>query len=96
MDRKTHKDVVLSLQMVFPKNVGDDPSVSKYGKCNIIVMEFHRYPQYIILGHFWIKCEIAINKYVNQWAPNIGWAGQQVSLLDLDPEYLNHACPEKY
>ena len=33
----------------------------------------------------WGKSESSINDYINHWGPILGWAGNQISLLDVDP-----------
>ena len=86
----------------FPKlkievpEVGKDPSISEYEKCLITIMKFHRSLPSTILGMLWNRSETRINEYMDQWAPNLGWAGQQVSLLDMDPGFFDFAMPDVY
>jgi hypothetical protein len=76
--------------------VGEDPSISEYEKCLITIMKFHRSLPSTILGMFWNRSDTRINEYIDQWAPNLGWAGQQVSLLDMDPDFFDYALPDVY
>ena len=90
------------LQCWFPKlkievpKVGEDPTISEYEKCVITIMKFHRSLPSTILGMLWNREDTSINDYIDQWAPNLGWAGQQVSLLDMDPGFFDFAMPDVY
>jgi hypothetical protein len=90
------------LQFWFPKlkiqvpEVDKDPSIYEYEKCLITIMKFHRSLPFSILGMLWNRSETRINEYIDQWAPNLGWAGQQVSLLDMDPGFFDFAMPDVY
>ena len=59
-------------------------------------MKFHRSLPSSILGLLWNRSETRINEYIDQWAPNLGWAGQQISLLDMDPGFFDFAMPDVY
>ena len=43
----------------------------------------------------WNREDTSINDYI-EWASNLGWAGQQVSLLDMDPGLFDFAMPDVY
>ena len=44
----------------------------------------------------WNREDTSINDSIDQWAPYLGWAGQQVSLLDMDPGFFDFAMPDVY
>lgn len=84
------------LEREVPKKAGDDPRISEYEKCIITIMKFHRNLPSIFLGLLWNRSDTMINDYIGEWAPCLGWAGQQVSLLDLDPGFFNKVYPDIY
>ena len=92
------------LQCWFPKlkievpEVGKDDSIYEYEKCLITIMKFHRSFPSSILWLLWYRSDTSINEYIDQVGSqsNLGWAGRQESLLDMDPGFFEYAMPDVY
>ena len=70
--------------------------MTEFEKCLVCIMKFHRgFPDFT-LSLMWGKSESSINDYINYWGPILGWAGNQISLLDVDPGFFTFAYPKEY
>jgi hypothetical protein len=70
--------------------------ITEYEKCLITIMRFHRRITTKTLGLIWGRGRSTINSYIHEWAPKLGEAGLQISILDLTPEFLSAAMPESF
>jgi hypothetical protein len=73
-----------------------DGPMSDYEKCLVTIMRFHRRTTLESLSAIWGRFKSQISRYIAKWAPLLGNAGLQVSILDLTPEFLEYAMPEEY
>lgn len=54
-----------------------------------------RYPQ-ATLALIWGRSQSAISRYLDEWMGKWGEAGEDLSILDINADFLEATCPEKY
>lgn len=73
-----------------------DNDVSEFEKCLLAKMRIHRgYPEKT-LGAMYNRSEAAISRYLSEWVPQWGEAGEHLSILDITEEYLCFSMPEPF
>ena len=74
----------------------DVDAISEFEKCLITVMRFHLRPTIKFLSAIWGRDSSRISRYIHEWAPKLGDAGLDLSILHITPEFLKHAMPRNY
>lgn len=100
---KTFKIMKVFLRCCFPKllqNVGSfcnaNKHITEFEECLVCIMKFHRAFTDLTMSLMWGKKRSSINNYINKWGPILGWAGNQLSLLDAAPTWFDFAEPQEY
>jgi hypothetical protein len=75
---------------------GRNTPITEYEKCLITLMRFHRRVTLVHLELIWGRHFTTIGQYIQEWAPKLGNAGLQISILDITEEFLHYAMPEDF
>lgn len=73
-----------------------DSELSEWEQCMVARMRLRKGSEYSCLSILWGRSVSSIGNYCNNWLPNWGYAGQDLSILDLTPEYLDATMPKEF
>ena len=73
-----------------------DHNVTPFEKCLIAKMRIHRGFPLQTLSLMWGRDRRTVGRYVEEWVPKWGVAGEDLSILDISAEFLEETCPESY
>ena len=70
--------------------------ITPFEKCLLTKVRFRRALPHALLSFMFGRHPSRVSLYIAEWAPKWGEAGEDLSILDITPEYLEATCPQKY